>query len=88
MIQCDLALLLSHNGGYLYICEIQGQQNKSRKALSQFIFKVAVINTTTKSNLGDKRVYFDLQVIAHPFGSSGQELQQKQWKNAVSWLVH
>lgn len=40
-------------------------------------FLIAVINTTTKSKLGEEKAYFILQPIVHHERMSGQERRQK-----------
>jgi hypothetical protein len=40
-----------------------------------FLVAVAVINTSTKRHLGEKRVYFSLQLTVHHEGKPKQELQ-------------
>lgn len=45
-----------------------------------FLFTSAMINTTTKNNLGKERIYFSLHFqvrVHHNWGKSGQELKQE-----------
>ena len=53
------------------------------------LLSVAVVNTMTKSNLGEERVYFiSLQAITE--GSQdriqGRSWKQKSWRNTAYWL--
>lgn len=49
-------------------------------------FSVAVLNTTTKSNLG-RRGFISCYSSQLTVRKSGQELKQSPWRSAVDWLA-